>query len=74
MTNLLPSLFTYSTFLRRKLCIKNKHVSKHQGFQNTLGAYSNIFQHFNKETRKPLLNIRIILFSNKIQILKNNNL
>ena len=30
------AIIPYSTFLRTKLFIKNKHNSKHQGFGNTL--------------------------------------
>ena len=46
ITSSLLTLIPYSTFLRKKLCIKNKRVSKHYGFQNTLNVdnkiYSNI--------------------------------
>ena len=35
VNGLLLALIPYSTFSRKKLCIKIKHVSKHRVFQNT---------------------------------------
>ena len=61
-------LIPYSTFLRRNYVLAN-----HQGFYNTL-CVDNKCISTSKEPRKSLLNIRIILSSNKIQQLKNNNL
>ena len=38
MTGLSLALIPYSTFLRRELCMPNKHTSNHQGFGKTLGV------------------------------------
>ena len=37
------ALIPYSTVLRRELCVKIKHVSKHQGFQNKLSVDNKIY-------------------------------
>ena len=67
-TNFSLTPIPFAAFLRRKLCIKKKHISNHQGFQDTLLIDNKIY--FHKETLKLLLKIRIILSSNKITLLK----
>ena len=49
---------------------KNKHFSKHQRFQNMLHVDIKI----SKGVLKPLLNIRITLSSNKIQLLQKHQI
>ena len=62
----------YSTLLRRKLCTKMYFVSKYQGFQSFKPRCVLAIKYISKskETLKLLLNIRIILSSNQIQLLQ----
>ena len=43
ITGLSVAIIPYSTFVRGKLSIKNKYVSKHLGFQNTLRGGNKIY-------------------------------